>query len=273
MSRASLLKWANVCAFLLMIAVNAAANLVPIGGNTTGEVSAAYPTLFAPAAGTFAIWGVIYVLMAVFVLFQLFPQFSDARGATLRDKVGPLFVVGCLANIGWIFAWHFRLIALSMVFMVALLVSLVIVNARLSLGETGALIGKVSVFGFQVYLGWIVAATIANASVLLVQLEWDGFGVSPEIWTIVVLIAGLIVGVLLTLVGNAPFATMGVAWAYVGILARYLMGNGSATTYPLIIVTLIASLLVMLSVAILRLAGDFEGLRFRGGMPRRGLAG
>ena len=87
-----------------MVAVNALANLLPIGGNTTGQVSEAYPNLFTPAPVTFAIWGAIYLLLAVFVLYQWEIFDGGASSAVVRVDIEPWFLISCLLNIGWLFS-------------------------------------------------------------------------------------------------------------------------------------------------------------------------
>ena len=57
------IKIAVVVTYLIMIAVNAMANILPINGIDTGAVSDSYPNLFAPAGLTFSIWGVIYLVV------------------------------------------------------------------------------------------------------------------------------------------------------------------------------------------------------------------
>lgn len=251
MTKTKLLKWMNVVALLLMLAINALANVLPIGGNTTGEVSAAYPTLFAPAPVTFAIWGIIYALMVLFALYQLDLRGTSVEAEAMRDAVGPWFIVSSALNIAWMLSWHFRMIAVSMVFMVALLVSLIAINMRMNYDEDWGLTGKVSVAGFQVYLGWITAATIANASVLFVQLQWDGFGFSPEFWTIAVLMVGAVLGAAFSLAGDMPFATLAVMWAYGGIVLRHVSVDGFQMSYPLIIAVAIGAVIAMFGAILL----------------------
>ena len=60
-----------VVTYIAMVAVNYLANALPLNGRRTGEVSDAYPSLFTPAGLTFSIWGVIYLLLALHVLYQL----------------------------------------------------------------------------------------------------------------------------------------------------------------------------------------------------------
>jgi len=97
----------NLMGFLGTVVVNALATTLPINNITTGELSDLYPNLFVPAGLTFAIWGLIYVLLAIFVVYQLMPSVrSNAQKADFINRIGPLFFISCLANIGWIYAWR-----------------------------------------------------------------------------------------------------------------------------------------------------------------------
>ena len=209
------LKLWTVCTFLLMVFVNAAANLLPINGLLTGEVSDAYANLFAPAASTFAIWGVIYLLLTLYVFNEL-GSFREneppARRRALR-KTARLFSVTSLLNAGWIFSWHYRLIPLSMLLMALLLVFLILI--ALTLREV-AFSPRETVFirlPFSVYFGWITVATIANMTVLLVSLGWNGFGVSPELWTAAILAVGVVIGTVTMLRLRDPFYGLVFLWA------------------------------------------------------------
>ncbi len=98
-----------VIAFLLMVAVNFLANFLPLNGVTTAEVSDSYANLFAPAGYTFAIWGLIYLLLALYVLFQMgFLHKKENMNPPLMNKIGRAFIVSSAANIAWIFSWHFN---------------------------------------------------------------------------------------------------------------------------------------------------------------------
>ena len=88
--------WGGViAAFLLVIVVNGMANGVPLGGRTTGEISAAYPTLFTPAGFTFGIWGLIYTLLTCFVIYQALPA---QRNSSTLAAISTLFIANCASN-------------------------------------------------------------------------------------------------------------------------------------------------------------------------------
>ena len=122
----------NAVSFVLMITVNALANILPLNGLTTGDVSDAYPNLFAPAAFTFSIWGVIYLGLIGFILYQL--GASKGKGGINTEvimRIGHYFLTPSLANTAWILSWHFRLIPLSLVLMLVILVCLITISIKL----------------------------------------------------------------------------------------------------------------------------------------------
>ena len=208
-----------------MITVNVLANLLPIGGVTTAEVSGAYETLFTPAGYTFAIWGVIYLLLLGFCAYQTYLAFTPSHpDKELIIGVGPWFALSCAANIGWIFSWHHRVIPLSMVLMIIILISLVRTYGLLGIG-TVVVHPTVRTFlhvPVSIYTGWITIATVANAAVLAVSLGWDGAPATPQFWTAaLILIALLLTAAALYRKHDIWYAIV-VTWALSGILVRHI---------------------------------------------------
>jgi len=246
-----LLKIAVAVSYIAMITVNYLANALPIGGVTTGEASDSYANLFTPAGLTFSIWGLIYLMLAIFVVFFCinFGKKSDKKKNELLDKTGKLFVINALANISWIFAWHYGLIALSVVIMLVLLGTLIMLadilnKEKLSLQEKAWLLVP-----FSTYFGWITVATIANITVLLVSLNWDGFGIADNIWTIIILLVGATIGILRTIKDkNLPYILV-LIWAYGGIWLKHSSESGYANQYPNIITTVIICMALFVTTA------------------------
>lgn len=238
--------------YLAMIVVNALSNILPINGNNTGQVSNSYSNLFAPAALTFSIWGVIYFLLAAYTLYQfgLFQKDGGEKNASLFAQVGSYFAVTSLANILWIFSWHYHLIALSLIFMLVILFYLIKINSIL---RKEKLTTKENFFikaPFSVYFAWITVATIANVTTLLVSLNWNGWGISPAIWTIIILIIGAIIGLFRTLADKNIFYGLVFIWAYFGIWFKHTSANGFSGQYPAVINTLIVlEVLFLISLA------------------------
>lgn len=206
----------NLVSLLATITVNALANILPINNLQTGAVSDSFGALFTPAGYVFAIWGVIYLTLAVFAVYQVLPaQKDNAR----LDRIGIWFILANLFNGGWIFAWHYLLFPLSMLLMLGLLISLVVIYLRLGIGVSQNKPNErwLVDMPFSIYLGWISVATIANASVVLLDINWDGFGLSETIWTVIVLVVGVILGLIMTLKRSEVFYTLVLIWAFIGI--------------------------------------------------------
>jgi len=213
----------NLLGFLGMITVNYLAVTLPLNNKTTGELSDQYPNLFVPAAITFSIWGVIYLLLAVFIVYQLVYAFGKNHPRkSFLEKIGLLFFVSSLANIFWIFAWHYEVIYLSLLLMLILLGSLVAIYQKLRIGISDALNSEKYLIHlpFSIYLGWITIATIANTTTLLVHLGWGRFGFSEQFWTVVVISVGIVISLIMLFRRRDIFYCLVVDWALLGIIIK-----------------------------------------------------
>ncbi len=231
----SLRDWGgNVAAFILVIAVNALANGLPVGGQTTGQVSAKYPSLFTPSGFTFAIWGLIYLGLAGFVVWQALPAQRNSR--TLAS-ISPLFIANCIANAAWIFVWHYEQLLLSVVLMIAILITLIQIYRILD-GSRAVASPVKSVFlflPFSLYTGWITVATIANLSALQTGMDWDNAWLSAIDWTLLKLaVAGAIGATVIIRKGDIAYGLV-IAWAAVGIATKQIatpeVAGAAATLY------------------------------------------
>lgn len=245
-----LLKILTVLTFLAMLTVNALANTLPLNGIGTGAVSDSYPNLFAPTGLTFAIWGLIYLLLTAYTLYQL-GLFHDKKAPTdpgLLSKIGIAFSISSLANTAWIFSWHYRIIPLSMVLMIVILGCLIYIAQLI---KKGALSGRETGFikiPFGVYFGWITVATIANATALLVDLGWNRFGLSETLWTVCILVVGMLIGALTTIRNRDIAYGLVLVWAYAGILIKHTAAAGFAGEYGQVVVTVTGCMVILAAV-------------------------
>lgn len=223
-----------------MVAVNFMANGLPINNRSTGEISDAYPNLFAPAGPAFSIWGLIYLLLGGYVLYQFVKK--DQNIAEVLNKINPLFIATSLANISWIFAWHYDLIGLSVLIMGALLFLLIKIADILRAEQFTSLQKLLVGTPFSVYFGWITVASIANITVFLVSIGWSGFGIADTVWTSITLLAGALIGILrMRKDSNIAYGTV-LVWAYSWILFKHMSANGFDGQYPSIIATAVVCL-------------------------------
>ena len=219
MQRDTLRQVVTIIGLAATLTINGLANILPLNGLRSGDVTAQYPVLFVPAPYVFAIWGVIYTGLIAFAVFQ---ALSSQRENPRLRRIGGLFVVASLANCAWIFAWHYRNFPLSMVFMLLLLAALIGIYLRLGTGRTRVTAAETWAVRvpFSIYLGWITVATIANAAQLLYVLGWNGWGIAPSTWAILMVAAAVIVAALMA-VTRRDVAYLGVpVWALIGIALR-----------------------------------------------------
>jgi hypothetical protein len=238
-----------------MLVVNGLANALPIAGKTTGELSDLYPSLFTPAGFTFSIWGLIYLLLIIFVIFQAKGIFSDSKLPKNRYlyRIESWFLISSLANISWILAWHYQVIWLSMLIMLVLLGSLIMIYLQLGIGQRSVSKSKkICVhIPMSVYLGWITVATIANAATVLLKYKWDGFGVSPQIWTSAMIATATLITLIMLFKRRDFFFALVIIWAFFGIFYKHFYVFGGE--FPGIQYSAIGGIVVVSSGIIIQL--------------------
>lgn len=227
MKNITTIKIGNIIAFAAMVYVNYLSNALPINGNTAGELSDKYVNYFVPAGLTFAIWGVIYGWLLVFLAFQIASFFNktiEEKINPIVEKIGWLFVLSCVLNVVWLLAWHYEFVGLSVLLMLLFLSLLLFLNYTIGVGKSkvSSLEKWISHAPFSIYVGWISIATIANVTALLVNIGWNGFGIDDHIWAIIMVIIGSFITVLVLFSRNAILFALVVLWAFYGIYTKRL---------------------------------------------------
>lgn len=230
--------WALVV-YLAMVFVNFLANALPINNRSTGQISNAYPNLFAPAGFAFSIWGLIYFLLAVYLVYQFIylNKKQNKKREEFFNRINSLFILTSITNILWIFSWHYDFISLSVLIMVVLLVALIKISDRINIEKLSSNEKLFFSIPFDVYLGWITVATIANITVFLVSIGWRGFGIYDFIWTGIILSVGAIIGILRMNKNKSISYGLVLIWAYFWILFKHISSSGFDGNYPTVIVT------------------------------------
>lgn len=211
-----LLQVGNIIGFIAVVIVNLLAVALPLNGKTTQLLSDNLPNLFVPIGLTFSIWSIIYVLLGMFAFYQ-------AKGdEELLEKIGIWFILSSIFNVTWIFLWHYEQVALSVIIMLLLFASLLVLYLRLGIGKT-EVSKKEKTFihvPISVYFGWITTATVANITAFLVSISWDGFGITEEIWAVLILVVVALIYVLTVLTRkDVGYGLVGV-WAALGIFLK-----------------------------------------------------
>jgi len=241
----------NIATLVVVLAVNILANALPINNLTTAEISDSFPTLFTPPGYVFSIWGLIYLLLIGFTVYQALPSQANNKHV---EKVSYYFALSNILNSIWIFTWHYELLSLSLLLTVGLLISLAIIYSRLrTAGESLTAADRFLVrLPFSIYLAWASVATIANTAVLLYSINWSGWGISPAVWTVIMIYVGAALAIYYGIVRKDGYFALVFIWAFTGIA----VGQSSITAIS--INAWIASGLVLLT-AIYALTASQKG--------------
>lgn len=241
-------QFAAVVAFVVMMVMNwLAASTTHLGGTDTAAVSDSYPNLFAPAGYTFAVWGVIYLLLGLF-MFRMFAIWKPKNALSQAEinTITRLFTITSLLNAAWLLAWQYRVLWLSVILMTGLLVALIRINAITRSKDITAKEWLFVSLPFSVYFGWITVATIANISTWLVSLGWDRWGQSEGFWMVMVLLVGATIGLITMWCNNDWAYGGGIVWGYTGILVKHLSESGWNGKWPSVLATLYILLPVLI---------------------------
>jgi hypothetical protein len=247
-----LLQVANAVGFAATAVVNILANALPLNGKTTAELSDAYPNLITPAGYVFSIWGIIYVLLMAFVVYQFLPGRKDE---TFIGRIGYLFLFSCGTNISWIFLWHYEQVLLSVPVMFALLGSLILIYTRLNIG--GSDVGRrerlLVHLPFSVYLGWITVAPIANVAAAMVSMGLDGLGLGEPVWAALMIAVAVILTVLVIYTRGDLAYSLVIVWALGGIIVKQ-------SAVQMIVVSSGAGIIAILAAMVVRrFTSSFQG--------------
>lgn len=209
---------ANSFTFVLVLVVNFIYGSGMWGSATVGEISSQYPTLITPAGYAFSIWGLIYLLLIAFVIYQWYEWKNGDCTHSLKPS-GWWFFSANIANSMWLVFWTNEWMGLSLLAMAWLLFSLIRLVIALKLETWNAPLRIILFVWWPIcfYLGWVVLASVLNVAVYLVSIQWSGWGITPVIWSAVAMVLGLAVYLLLIYYRNMREAGFVGAWGFIAI--------------------------------------------------------
>ncbi len=225
------LQIANGVALVATIIFNYLSNTGIFEGKTIGDVSDQYHTSITPAGYAFSIWGLIYLLLFVFVIYTgrgLFRTDIDDADEIV-ERIGWWFVVSCFANCAWIVVWLNGWSGLSVLLLVIAMISLTkILLETKQFADTAGKKWMVNV-PFQIYAGWMSVALIVATAAWLGKIGWDGWGISGEIWTVILITTATVIQLLMTWRRDSPIFALVGTWAFVAIAQANI--DNSSTIY------------------------------------------
>lgn len=232
----------NLVTVIIALTVNILASALPLNGQNTGEISDRFQVYFVPAGYVFAIWGIIYIGWIAFTVYQF--QSKQKESPRLRN-LGYLFALSNLANAAWLFCWHYNKFGLSVLVMLTLLGLLIASYLRLNVNHssvTRAERWSVDI-PFSVYLGWITVATVANVTDWLYLVQWSGFGISTQVWAVIMLAIASLLGLIMILTRRDAGYLSVLVWAFIGIAIKQISA-------PMVVISAWTAAALMLGLAV-----------------------
>lgn len=242
MNRDIVRQFINIVAFVFVLVTNSVSEAIPLNGQTSAQIANRLPIFFVPANYVFSIWGVIYALLIAFTIYQALP--SQRENPYLR-KMGYWFALTCVANGTWLVLFHYNQFALSMVAMIILLAALIAIYTRIEVGR-GAVSNATRwciQIPFSTYLGWITVATVANAAYVLYDAQWNGFGISGEVWAAIMLVVAAAITLTIVVTRRDIAYSAVLLWALVGIVVKQSGAPLVAGTAVVVAIVIVVTLL------------------------------
>lgn len=235
------LQIANIIALIVTIVINYLSNTGIFNNSTMASVSARYENYFTPSGYAFSIWGLIYLLLAAFVVYQARGISGKREVPPVVEKIGWLFVISCAANSAWVIAWLYDYTGLSVLIMVGLLTMLWLIIVRTRMEMDLIPIKKIALtwWPFAIYLGWISVALIANVAAYLTKIGWNGFGLSPVAWTVIMICVAGVVYIGLTWKRNLRESAMVGVWALIAVAAANWGTTPAVVTAALVVAAIV----------------------------------
>lgn len=232
----------NGLAFGTVIFVNYLSNTGAMGGKTIGSVSNNIQSLFTPAGYAFSIWGVIYLGLLGFILYQGKGLFGKVKNNDFVLRIGPWFILSSIANCLWVFSWVYGYTGLSCIFIFGLLFALMKIVTRLNIVDFLVLkpVKGLVILPFVIYTSWVTVASVANVSSYLVKINWDGFGVSSILWAIIMIVIASFINIIVLFKKNLT------AFPYVGAWALFAIGIANKFNYVIVANTAFAFAVLLL---------------------------
>jgi len=239
----------NLTSVIIVIAINYITQALRVNETTIGEVSNKYFNLFTPASYAFAIWGLIFIGLIAYGIYQVKMAFFSNEPSLFIEKTGYWFVLTNLLNCIWVFVFAYEYTGLSVIIMLGILFCLLQIILQTNMNKTSASRSTI-LFGWLpigIYAGWIAVATIANVSAYLSKINWDGALFSEQQWTVIMIGVATLVNILMVWKHNMrEFALVGI-WALFAIYVRH-SGNIDALANMALTCSIILALVIIIHI-------------------------
>lgn len=204
----------SLIAFMITVIINYASTSGVFTYNQK-EISDMYRNFMTPESFAFSIWGVIYLLVLISLIYQFFLIKNNTYEKAIMDKFNLLFQLTCILNIIWNIAWVQNMIGISCLIIFLFSIVLAFINTHILKNKN--IFPKIYPLAFAIYFGWLTVATVTNISAFLVKIEWNMFGLEEYVIAcFMYLITAILSGFILLNIKN-PVYNFPIVWAFYAI--------------------------------------------------------
>lgn len=239
--------WINALFLAITLFINTLGAIGFINGLSQKQISDMYPTFITPSPFTFSIWSIIYSLLIISIIVMIIKK-DDPYYKNAIEKTTFLFRISCLFNVAWIFSFSYVQIELSVLLIFCFLITLYLICMELLKIQTGKHFLLPLTFGL--YTGWLFIATVVNIAAALVKLEWKGFGIPDETWSIIILSVSVILALIVLIKNRNAIFPLPIAWAYWGIYQALIALEGYKGEFKHLQITALVGMVVLIVMAV-----------------------
>lgn len=218
-------RYSSIVTLVFLIGATIAANVIAFWTNMdTGEIANQTfndVNYFFPAGYVFTtIWPVIYLGIVGWAVYQALPANRD--NPRFR-AAAPWLIVNLVLNALWVWVFGLEAFVSTLPIMAVLVYTAVVAYRKLEIGRTQ--VGRwerILQIPISIYLAWLTVATVANIASALIAVGWNGFGISYEVWGLIMLLVGVGLSFFLYRgLGRDVVIPLVYVYAYAGIIVRY----------------------------------------------------
>lgn len=226
----------NFLSVILVLLINGLSQSQRWNNTTVGEISNKFGNLFTPAPYAFSIWGLIFLMLIIYGIYQLYSAFSNTPDSHYIEKTSWWFTLANIGNASWVVAFTYDQILLSVGIMIIILVSLlqVVVRTNMNKEKVSFKVHALVRTPISLYAGWITVATIANFSAYFASIDLMGSELTQIIWTIALITIAVLLNTLMVWTRNMHTYGAVAVWALLAIYIRHDQSIESVAYYALV---------------------------------------
>ncbi len=211
------------------------AEFMPLNDKTTADIMNRLPILLIPANYVFIIWFIIFLFLIIWL--SGFWRNRHQESLLTLNKRTILFISSLILNLACILLWHYESFTWTIIAFIGLLCTISVLYFSYPKTEN-KLDRRLPI---SLYFGWIIFSFMFLINYLLTLGEWNGWGISQSLWSVIFLTITTAIG-LHFLYHHKDIAFNSVLmWGFVGIAVKNGFDSLFVTTAALFLTGVIGT--------------------------------